>query len=51
MAPHLSSTGAQPPWQSLGLLCLGVMAAGMLTAAFAMRDAVTAPIVASLRDE
>jgi ABC-type antimicrobial peptide transport system permease subunit len=51
MAPHLSSTGAQPPWQGLGLLAIGVLAAGGLTATFAMRDAVTAPIVASLRDE
>jgi putative ABC transport system permease protein len=51
MAPHLSSTGAQPPWQGLSLLALGVLAAGGLTATFAMRDAVAAPIVASLRDE
>lgn len=51
MAPHLSSTGAQPPWQSLGLLSLGVLAAGGLTATFAMRDAISTPIVAALRNE
>ncbi len=51
MAPHLASTGAQPPWQGLMLLSLGVLAAGGLTAAFAVRDAISAPIVGALRDE
>jgi hypothetical protein len=51
MAPHLSSTGAQPPWTGLGLLVLGVLAAGGVTALFAMRDAISAPIVGALRDE
>ncbi|HVJ67701.1 MAG TPA: ABC transporter permease, partial [Caulifigura sp.] len=51
MAPHLSSTGAQPPWRGLGLLAIAVLAAGGVTAIFAMRDAVSAPIVGALRDE
>ncbi|HVJ69102.1 MAG TPA: ABC transporter permease, partial [Caulifigura sp.] len=51
MAPHLSSTGAQPPWAGLVLLSLAVLVAGGITALFAMRDAVSAPIVAALRDE
>jgi len=51
MAPHLSSTGAQPPWRGLGVLTLAVLTAGGLAAMFAMRGALSAPIVAALRDE
>ncbi|QDT52369.1 FtsX-like permease family protein [Caulifigura coniformis] len=51
MAPHLASTGAQPPWRGLGLLAVAVLAAGGLTAIFAMRGALATPIVAALRDE
>ncbi|MBX3445018.1 MAG: ABC transporter permease [Planctomyces sp.] len=51
MAPHLASTGAMPPWGGLGLLAASVLAAGLIAALAALRDALRTPIVTALRDE
>jgi len=51
MTPHLASTGADVPWSGLVLLLAAVAAAGMATSLWAVRAAVSAPIVATLRGE
>jgi hypothetical protein len=51
MTPHLASTGADVPWGGLMLLLGAVAAAGMATSVWAVRAAVSAPIVATLRGE
>ncbi|MFO1096390.1 MAG: ABC transporter permease [Planctomycetaceae bacterium] len=51
MSPHLASTGADVPWRGLVLMLIAIAAVGMLTAAWAVRAAVGAPIVAALRGE
>lgn len=51
MTPHLASTGADVPWGGLILLLAAVAVVGMATAGWAVRAAVGAPIVATLRGE
>lgn len=51
MSPHLASTGADVPWWRLVLLLAAVACVGMATAGWAVRAAVGAPIVATLRGE
>jgi uncharacterized membrane protein len=51
MVPHLTSTGADIPWQSGGLMLVAVFVVGMLGALFAVAEAVRTPIVATLRSE
>jgi ABC-type antimicrobial peptide transport system permease subunit len=51
MSPHLASTGADVPWGGLVLMLAAVAAVGMATAGWAVRAAVSAPIVATLRGE
>ncbi|MGD9854175.1 MAG: FtsX-like permease family protein, partial [Planctomycetaceae bacterium] len=51
MTSHLSSTGADVPWGGLQALLAGVFVVGMLTALFAVREAVRTPILATLRAE
>lgn len=51
MAPQLVSTGAMPPWRSLSFMAAGILTAGGIAAVVALRDALSAPIIAALRDE
>jgi ABC-type antimicrobial peptide transport system permease subunit len=51
MAPHLLSSGATPPWRGLILLSASVLIAGGIAAVLALRDALSSPIVESLRNE
>lgn len=50
-APSLVSRGADVPWESLTKLLAIVFATGMLAAVFAMRSAVSLPIVKTLRGD
>lgn len=51
MLPHLISIGADTPWLDGGRLLVLVFVAGMLSAAFAVRDATQMKIVAALRGD
>lgn len=51
MTPHLTTIGADVPWQSGELLLAGVFVVGMSTALLAVAAAVRTPILASLRAE
>jgi ABC-type antimicrobial peptide transport system permease subunit len=51
MTPHLTSTGADVPWVSGGLLLAGIGVVGLAAAWWAVRAATTVPIVATLRGE
>jgi ABC-type antimicrobial peptide transport system permease subunit len=51
MFPHLSSTGGSLPWGSVGALLAGVFAVGMISALFAVVEAIRTPILATLRSE
>ena len=51
MGPHLMTTGADVPWNSLIWMLTGVIVVGMLAALFAVIEAVRTPIVATLRAE
>ncbi|MEW4490794.1 FtsX-like permease family protein [Thalassoglobus sp. JC818] len=51
MAPHLSSSVASVPWsQLLGMLC-AVLVVGMVSVIWAVRAAVSTPILSTLRSE
>ena len=49
--PHLLFGTAAVPWLSLALLFLLVLAAGLIAGTIAVRNAVAAPLVATLRSE
>lgn len=51
MGPHLISSGSAVPWPSLVQLLIGVFVVGMASAVFAVRVAVTTPILSTLRGE
>jgi putative ABC transport system permease protein len=51
MQPHLSSSGAAPPWLSLAGLLGAVLVVGLLAPLFAAREVVRTPILRSLRSE
>ncbi len=51
MGPHLMSTGADVPWGSGAALLVAIALTGMLSASYAVRTAVSVPIVATLRGE
>jgi len=51
MAPHLTSTGADVPWDALVWILLAVFAVGMIAALTAVWEAVRTPIVSTLRAE
>jgi len=51
MTPHLTSTGADVPWASGGLLLGGIAVVGMAAAWWAVRAATGVPIVSTLRGE
>lgn len=51
MSPHLTSTGADVPWQAVGWILAGVFGIGMIAALAAVWEAVRTPIVATLRSE
>ena len=51
MLPHLLSTGADVPWEPLGLTLAGVAVIGSLSAVFAVQRAVTVSIRENLTSE
>lgn len=51
MGPHLMSTGADVPWGSGAGLLFAISLTGLLSAAMAVRTAVSVPIVTTLRGE
>jgi ABC-type antimicrobial peptide transport system permease subunit len=51
VAPHLMSGQANPPWFSLALTLLAILAAGLAAGALAVARAVRSPIVPGLRRE
>lgn len=51
MGPHLLTTGADVPWATVGVILLGVVIVGMLASLFAVYEAVSTPIVSTLRGE
>jgi ABC-type lipoprotein release transport system permease subunit len=51
MTPHLTSTGADVPWNGVIALLAAVFAFGCLSALAAVRTALVLPIVATLRGE
>jgi ABC-type antimicrobial peptide transport system permease subunit len=51
MLPHLLSTGADVPWASGAVILVSVFCIGMLAALVAVREAMSTPLVTSLRSE
>ena len=51
MLPHLTTVGADVPWQLCGGILAAVFAVGMLASVAAVAEAVRTPIVATLRGE
>ena len=51
MLPQLRSSGADVPWGGIGLLLCTVFVVGMLASLWAVRAAVSTPIVSTLRAE
>jgi hypothetical protein len=51
VAPHLFGAGGEMPWAALGLTLAGVLAAGLVAGAFAMRAAMRVPMIEALRKE
>jgi ABC-type antimicrobial peptide transport system permease subunit len=51
MSPHLLSVGADVPWFSLLYLLLGVFCAGMISAFAAVIQALTTPVLSTLRSD
>lgn len=51
MMPHLASSAAAVPWDSILQLLAIILVVGMLTAVFAVIEAIRTPIVATLRGE
>ncbi|MBT4865717.1 MAG: ABC transporter permease [Planctomycetaceae bacterium] len=51
MTPHLLSIGADVPWTSVITILAGVFVVGMIAAFIAVAEAVSTPILATLRSE
>ena len=51
MGPHLLTTGADVPWPTVATILLGVVIVGTLASLFAVYEAVSTPIVSTLRGE